>query len=106
MSLNDEQADHVQSLARNPDLVCGCGWFFKAECNIHCSHPQSRLPEQSAHNDTRNLAYSRAASLVKKQLDQQYPLRDTPEYKQSNALRSYTRVVLERLLNDIEGLKR
>lgn len=106
MSLNDEQADHVRSLAANPELACGCGWFFKTECTMHCPHPGNQLPEQRAHNDTRNSAYNRAISMVKKQLDMQYPLRDTDEYKHSNALRSYTRVVLERLMKDIEGLKK
>ena len=30
---NADQRNYMNDLARNPDKVCACGWYWKHECN-------------------------------------------------------------------------
>lgn len=105
MSLNDEQLDHMKRLAGNSDLVCGCGWFFKTECEIYCPHPAVRNPEQTKVNDVRNYSYDLAIKTIETYKKDFYPLKDIEEYKHSNQYRTTVRNVCDRLIKDIEKLK-
>ena len=102
--LNDEQADHMKTLGDNPDLACGCGWFFKTECAITCPHKGSQLPEQKNIRRHGDFMIRQALKLIDQAVSDQYPLKDIEEYKHSNKVRSYTRVYLASLKKKVEQL--
>lgn len=104
MSLNDEQQAHVESLARNPDKVCGCGWFFKTECAMYCHNKGSQLPEQRAIREHGNFRIRRAIDEMGKLINEYYPLKDIPEYYHDNQYRRNCRFILERAKKKLEGL--
>ena len=103
MSLNDEQAAQIKSLAENPDLACGCKWSFKAECAIHCPHIHNQLPEQAAIREEREKTVKRVISLIEDLAKRQfYPLQDIPEYKGSNEYRRNGRFTCDMVINEIK----
>lgn len=105
---NSDQTAHMDALAKYPEKVCGCGWYWKDECQSICHNRSKQTPEDKALYDAyhrgREFERNRVERLAKKLIDNWYSQTVDTNGKERTDNRA-GRFAIQAIVRDVNDLK-